>query len=222
MLIGIVGFAGSGKGAVSDILIRDHSFTKVSFADAVKDAVSTIFDWPRELLEGDTRESRDFREEKDEWWSKKFGYNVTPRYMLQLMGTEAGRSVFHDDIWVHVAAKRCKNIENVVLPDTRFPNEIDFIRNAGGFIIRVVRGKDPNWFDDAIHANRTNDHSIMKRKNVHYSEWAWIGQQFDYQIDNNGTMIMLESDVRHMLRVFSGPNEDFTNQKNVDTIQKVA
>ena len=207
MIIGIVGFAGSGKGAVSDVLIRDHAFIKVSFADSVKDIVATMFSWSRELLEGDTKESREFRETKDEWWSNKFGYDVTPRYMLQLMGTEAGRSVFHQDIWVHVAAKRCENVDNVVIPDTRFPNEINFIRNAGGFVIRVVRGKEPKWFDDALHANKTKDYSVMKRNNVHESEWAWIGHQFDYQIDNNGTMIMLESDVKHMLRVFRGPVE---------------
>lgn len=222
MIIGIVGFAGSGKGAVSDILVRDHHFTKVSFADAVKDAVSTIFDWPRELLEGDTKESREFRETKDEWWSKRFGYHVTPRNMLQLMGTEAGRSVFHNDIWVHVAAKRCENVANVVLPDTRFSNEIDFIRNAGGFVIRVVRGRDPKWYDTALRANKEKNTDIMMDHPIHYSEWAWIGTQFDYQIDNNGTMIMLESDVNHMLRVFQGPIEDFTKPKNDDTIYKVA
>lgn len=215
MIIGILGFAGSGKGAVSDLLVRDHNFTKVSFADAVKDSVATVFGWPRELLEGDTNESRAFREKKDEWWSKKFGYDVTPRHMLQLMGTEAGRSVFHEDIWVHVAAKRCENVENIVLPDTRFPNEIDFIRNAGGFIIRVVRGKEPVWYETARNANMQKNTDLMVDYPIHYSEWAWIGQKLDYQIDNNGTMIMLESDVKHMLRVFTGP-------KNDDTIYKVA
>jgi ABC-type oligopeptide transport system ATPase subunit len=58
MIIGIVGFAGSGKGTVGDILVNDHDFTKLSFADAVKDATSAIFGWPRHLLEGDTNESR--------------------------------------------------------------------------------------------------------------------------------------------------------------------
>jgi len=210
MIVGIVGFAGSGKGAVSDILIRDYQFKRVSFADSVKDLVATMFSWPRELLEGDTKESREFREIKDEWWSNKFGYDVTPRYMLQLMGTEAGRSVFHNDIWIHVAAKRCENIDNVVLPDTRFPNEIDFIRNAGGFVIRVVRGKEPKWFDTAKLANSNVEEAkeTMKKLNVHESEWAWIGQQIDYQIDNNGSLIMLESDVKHMIRVFTGPTND--------------
>lgn len=60
MLIGVVGFAGSGKGTVADILVRDHGFKKLSFADALKDAVATIFGWERHLLEGDTDESREF------------------------------------------------------------------------------------------------------------------------------------------------------------------
>lgn len=207
MIIGLVGFAGSGKGSVGDILTRDFGFTKVSFADGLKDSVSVIFGWPRELLEGDTDDSRKFRETKDEWWSSKLGYSVTPRKMLQLMGTEAGRNVFHEDIWVHSVARRCELLENVVIPDTRFPNEIDFIRKAGGFVVRVVRGKDPSWFDTAIEANRGNVSSFneMEEGKVHYSEWAWIGQRMDYQIDNNGTKIMLDSDVKHMIRVFTGP-----------------
>lgn len=213
MLIGIVGFAGSGKGAVSDILVQKHNFTKISFADSVKDAISTIFGWSRNLLEGDTKESRNFRETKDEWWSNKLGYDVTPRHMLQLMGTEAGRSVFHNDIWIHVAAKRCENVENVVIPDTRFQNEIDFIRNAGGFIVRVTRDKDPGWFETARKHNREGILEMhLKYPNVHVSEWSWIGNQFDYHIDNKGSMIVLESEINHLLRVFTGPiNFDIMN-----------
>jgi hypothetical protein len=204
MIIGIVGFAGSGKGTVGDILIRDYDFHRLSFADGVKDAVAVIFGWPRHLLEGDTSESRDFRETKDEWWSEKFGYEVTPRFMMQKMGTEAGREVFHDQLWVHALARKAEQYKNVVIPDVRFPNEIEYIRNSGGFVIRVSRGKDPKWFETARTANKTKDHSEMIKNNIHYSEWAWIGSTFDYQLPNNGSLIMLESDVKHMLKVFTG------------------
>jgi hypothetical protein len=212
MLIGIVGFAGSGKGTIGDILVNNHDFTRLSFADAVKDAVSVVFGWPRHLLEGDTDESRKFRECRDEFWSDRFGYEVTPRLAMQLMGTESGRSVFHDDIWVHTLEKRMKyKMEwefetDFVIPDVRFPNEIKFIRDQGGFVIRVVRGEDPMWYETALWANREGDKQRMEMNyNVHYSEWAWIGEQFDYLISNNGSLSMLKADVGHMKKVFTGP-----------------
>jgi len=205
MIIGIVGFAGSGKGTVGDILIRDYDFHRLSFADGVKDAVAAIFGWPRHLLEGDTSESRDFREASDEWWSKKFGYEVTPRFMLQKMGTEAGRDVFHDQVWVHALARKAEQYNNVVIPDVRFPNEIDYIKDAGGFVIRVVRGKEPKWFNTALEHNTKGIYKMYEKyPDVHFSEWAWIGSQFDYVIPNNGSLIMLDSDVKHMLKVFTG------------------
>ena len=43
--------------------------------------------------------------------------------------------------------------------------------------------------------------------NIHYSEWAWIGQLMDYQLDNNGSISMLEADISHMLKVFTGPQK---------------
>ena len=63
MIVGICGLIGSGKGTVADFLVNDKGFTKLSFADKLKDSVATLFDWPRELLEGDTEESRQWREQ---------------------------------------------------------------------------------------------------------------------------------------------------------------
>ena len=54
MIIGLCGLIGSGKGTVADILVDEHKFEKISFADKVKDAVSVLFDWDREMLEGET------------------------------------------------------------------------------------------------------------------------------------------------------------------------
>lgn len=206
MLIGLLGFAGSGKGTVADILVKDHNFTKISFADALKDSVAIIFGWERHLLEGDTDESREFRETIDPWWSARFNYNVTPRYMLQLMGTEAGRNAFHLDIWIHTVARRMMNHENVVIADVRFPNEFQFVRESGGFNVRVVRGEEPEWYDLAWRANKEKNTDLMSEHHIHYSEWAWIGQQMNYQISNNGSLAMLEADVKHLLKVFTGPS----------------
>lgn len=211
MLIGLVGFAGSGKGTVGDILVNKYEFTKISFADALKDAVSVIFGWDRSLLEGETDESRLFRETEDVWWTERLGYSVKPRHILQTMGTEAGRDVFHKDLWVHTVARRMMGVKNVVIPDVRFPNEIDFIKNSGGSVVRVIRGKEPKWYGTAEAAN--DDRFLhapecaesMKKLGIHRSEWAWIGSQFHYHINNSGTKIMLESDISHMIKVFTGP-----------------
>ena len=54
MLIGVVGLIGSGKGTVSDRLVEQHGYQKDSFAKSLKDAVASMFNWDRNLLEGDT------------------------------------------------------------------------------------------------------------------------------------------------------------------------
>jgi len=219
MIIGVIGFIGSGKGTVADILVEKQGFVKLSFADAVKDATAAIFGWQRSLLEGDTLESREFRETNDEWWSKRFGRDFSPRLALQLMGTEAGRNVFHKDVWVYALERKMEMYKNVVIADVRFPNEIEWMRSKGGFAVRVVRGMDPAWYDTAIVANKKAEtHEQISRKSaaedamvdqhkIHYSEWAWIGQIMDYQLDNNGSISMLEADIGHMLKVFTGPQK---------------
>jgi rhodanese-related sulfurtransferase len=212
MIIGVIGFIGSGKGTAADILVEKHGFAKLSFADAVKDATAAIFGWQRSLLEGDTNESREFREAKDEWWSNKFGYDFSPRLALQMMGTEAGRDVFHPDVWIHALERKMEMYKNVVIADVRFPNEIEWMRSKGGFAVRVSRGPDPEWYDTALDDNKNGlDPAVSQMSiyhpSVHYSEWAWAGQIMDYQLDNNGSIPMLEADITHMLKVFTGPQK---------------
>lgn len=208
MIIGIVGFAGSGKGSVADILVNDHGFHKVSFADAVKDATSAIFGWPRYLLEGDTDESREFRECADSWWTDKLGYKMTPRRALQMMGTEAGRNVFGEDLWVLAMRNRLHHmtLTNIVIPDCRFPNEIDAIHDTGGLVLRVKRGEEPEWWHDAFDANKTGDYGLMEEYGVHFSEWAWIGSDIDRYIQNEGTLDDLKKNVDEVLKSFAFTN----------------
>jgi hypothetical protein len=216
MIIGVVGFAGSGKGTAGDILVRDYNFTKIAFADAVKDATAAIFGWPRQLLEGDTETSREFRETVDPWWAEALERpGFTPRLALQLMGTEAGRNVFHPDLWVKVVEMKMDSLENTVITDVRFPNEIKAIQKSGGFVVRVTRGPDPEWYDDAIQANAFKDMKLFSDKwDIHYSEWAWIGYPFDYVLDNNGSLDMLKSQIIHMIKVFTGPSKpDILSEK---------
>ena len=221
MIIGLVGFIGSGKGTVADLLVQRHGFIKESYANSVKDAVSVIFGWDRKLLEGDTPESRAWREAKDEWWSNTLGKEFSPRLALQLMGTEAGRDVFHPDLWVHTVMRRCEQApwNNYVIADVRFPNEINAIVKSGGKVIRVRRGDDPVWWGEALATNRVPNHNLMAQyyPDVHYSEWAWIGSHYDVTLDNNGTIERLTKTVDELIESFYNYHVEANEVLNYET-----
>jgi len=189
MIIGICGLIGSGKDTIADYLQNIHQFRRESFAHTLKDAVSSVFGWDRDLIEGRTRQSREWREQVDPWWAERLNMpTLTPRYVLQVWGTEVARCGFHDDIWIaSLENKLRKTTDDVVISDCRFPNEIAAIRRAGGTVIRVTRGPDPKWFEMAQRANAGSeiDKLALERLAVHASETAWIGTQFDAVIDNN-------------------------------------
>ena len=189
MIIGICGFQGSGKDTIADYLQNIYGFKRDSFAATLKDAVAAVFGWDRELLEGRTTESRVWREQVDPWWSQRLDMpNLTPRLVLQKWGTEVARKSWHDDIWIaSLENKLAKAHNDIVITDVRFPNEIAAVRNAGGTVIRVVRGPEPEWFELAVVANQQVYPAIimMQENGIHPSEWAWIGTQFDAVIDNN-------------------------------------
>jgi len=198
MLVGVVGFISSGKGTVGDIFV-ENGFVKDSFAKPLKDAVSAVFGWQRELLEGETEYSRKWREEPDAFWSEKFNRDFTPREALQLMGTEAGRDVFHTDLWVISLLNRAKG-KDVVVTDVRFKNEIDYIQQNEGIVIRVKRGEDPDWFDDmSDEPSEFFREQMMKGRGVHRSEWDWVGCDFDYVIDNDASIIQLRQKIEYVL-----------------------
>ena len=187
MLIGVVGLIGSGKGTVSDRLEQKHNFRKDSFAKSLKDAVSSMFNWDREMLEGKTDESRAWREKPDVFWSKRFGKDVTPRWVLQYFGTEVMRQGMHDSIWIDSCMARYDG-KPTVIADTRFENEIKIIREMGGSILLVKRGQDPDWFTDYVEGN-------VVPKNVHLSEYAWAKSEYDHLITNDGTLEELHSKI---------------------------
>jgi hypothetical protein len=192
MIIGVCGFIGSGKDTIADYLVNFHEFRRESFASTLKDAVSSVFGWDRTMLEGRTKEAREWREEVDQWWAERLAMpTLTPRWVLQYWGTEVCRRSFHDDIWIASLENKLRNSrDHVVISDCRFPNEIKSIKDAGGKIIWVKRGELPEWYDLAIDANKGSNVSIneLKMKKIHASETAWVGTEFDYVIENNGSV----------------------------------
>ena len=191
MLIGIVGLIGSGKDTVAEHLVTQHGYTRDSFAKSLKDAVSAMFNWDREMLEGNTESSRHWREQPDTFWSEKFGKPVTPRWVLQHFGTEVMRGNMYDAIWVDSCIGRYKG-QNTVISDTRFPNEVKKIREHGGIIILVKRGDDPEWFTNYVEGN-------IEPTGIHSSEYAWAKEEFDYVIENNGTKEQLSAKIDELL-----------------------
>ena len=197
MIIGVCGFIGSGKDTIADYLTNFHGYRRESFANSLKDAVAQVFGWDRTMLEGRTKQAREWREQVDPWWSERLKMpNLTPRWILQYWGTEVCRRAFHDDIWIASLENKLRNSkDDVVISDCRFPNEIKSIKNAGGIVIRVVRGAEPDWYNDAADMNagdRCMNYMMGKTRmqllGIHASETAWVGTKFDAVMDNNGTI----------------------------------
>ena len=194
MIIGICGLIGSGKDTIADFLVKENNFEKLSFADKLKDSVAEMFDWDRQLLDGKTDESRTWREQADKFWSKEMGKDITPRHVLQVFGTECMRDGFYDGVWVSLAKKKIlDNPEtNWVIPDVRFDNEANMIKEIDGEVWWVKRGQIPVWFRMYQDIGKTP-------KDVHPSEWAWANTDFDAELSNNSTIAELKNQVQDRL-----------------------
>jgi hypothetical protein len=210
MIIGICGFIGSGKDTIADYLVNLHHFRRESFANTLKDAVAQVFGWDRTMLEGRTKQAREWREQVDPWWAQRLHIpHLTPRYILQQWGTEVCRKNFHDDIWIASLENKLRNSQDdVVISDCRFPNEIKAIKAAGGKVVRVVRGPEPEWYDAAVSRNRgPNGNSTwalsgrrLEQLGIHASETAWVGTRFDAVLDNNGSLDDLYQQIKNLVQ----------------------
>lgn len=189
--IGVCGFIGSGKDTVADIL-EEKEFIRFAFADTVKEVANVLFDWPLDMLQGRTEESRAWREEIDIEWSEILGYDITPRQALQKIGTECCRNVFGENIFVGKVLKKIKNKypdKNVIITDCRFENEISLLKKNDFKIAHINRdSKSKSWYTDY-----KNGVDVEEVNSLHPSEYRWIRCDFDVEIDNNGT----KDDLKH-------------------------
>lgn len=131
-LIGLYSHApGCGKSTVAGML---RNYKRLSFADPLREFSAQILS---SLGYNGLACLRDKKEEK----IAELG--VSPRQMMQTLGTEWGRSCIHPDLWVMVAAgavqQQLRLGRNVVIDDVRFSNEAEMIRSLGGELWLVNR-----------------------------------------------------------------------------------
>ena len=129
---------------------------------------------------------------------------LTPRLLLQLLGTECGREIIHPNIWVNALmsdykeynyaesisgtseVKKLYKHPNWIITDMRFPNELEAVKKRGGITIRVNR--------DYVLTGGPED-----PKEQHKSETALDKAEFDYEIDNKGSIEELIEKVKQIL-----------------------
>lgn len=200
----ISGLAGAGKNTVADFIKEKYpekTIEIVSFASKLKDIVSVMFDLPRDKLEGINPEDRAWREEKLEHWSYLLGYDVTPRTLLQDIGTRLIKQNFHNDFWILALDNYIKSKEHIVdmfiITDCRYPNEMSWIKTKpNSVLIEVCRGDDPQWVTDYLEKD-------IIPQNIHISEYDWIksirNDEKVIRIWNNSTLQDLKLEVESKL-----------------------
>jgi len=158
------------------ILESKHGFVKLAFASAIKDILSAVFSWPRDMLEGLTKESREWRETPNKYWSDKLAItDFSPRRAMQIIGTDLFRNQLNKDIWINIIENKIIMLResgenhrffqvypqadipniNIVITDCRFANEFDMIRKfSEARIIKIV--KDTHVELSATHSSETD------------------------------------------------------------------
>lgn len=172
-VLGLSGWARSGKDSVAEFLEERCGYVKMSFAQPIKEALERLN--PTIDVEGH-RLSMSVAVEKIGWEPlKSMSQEVRP--LLQRFGSEVGREMFGDDIWVDYAMDRIPDGAKVVFSDVRYPNEADAIRREGGQVWRIERdGNGPANDHASEHAlNKYNfDQRIYNDKDLE-SLWVKVG-----------------------------------------------
>lgn len=130
-MIGLTGYASSGKSTVASLLQAGQGYTRLRFAGPLKKMMRGL-GLSEEEIEGTLKEQPCARLN-----------GRTPRQGMQWLGTEWGRHFFGDDFWVNLAMDDAARIDDggghVVFEDCRFENEAQAIRDRGGYILRIER-----------------------------------------------------------------------------------
>lgn len=190
-IIGLSGFARSGKDETAKVLVEQFGFKQVAFADKLREFLYAL----NPLVEYEGVEDRHamkrhyLQEVIDEYgWQgyKETGFSNSIRTLLQRLGTEAGRQTLWDTIWIDAAFAGLPQDAKIVVSDARFFNEFDAIRARGGEVWRINRpGVGP-----------ANDHA---------SEMEAINYEFDRILNNSRDLDFLRG-------IVSGAHADFQSR----------
>lgn len=155
-LIGIAGRRRAGKDTAASALI-DKGYALIKFADPLKAMLGTLLriggiefnDLPN-YIEGNQKEA-----------PLAALCGKTARHAMQTLGTEWGRQLISEDLWVLLALARASRVPAAVITDVRFPNEAEAIKRTGGTVIHIVRSDQPRYLDGADgHASEADTDSI--------------------------------------------------------------
>jgi hypothetical protein len=168
MIIGLSGYAQSGKDTVAELLCLNYGYTRMSFAQPMRDAIYTL----NPIVFNLNSRVADL---VDEYGWDVAKANPEVRRLLQVFGTDVGRKQFGDNFWVQQAFDKLEGTK-VVFSDVRFPNEANEIIQYGGQVWRV---------------NRHNHAPV----NTHKSEHAMDMFMFKHVLYNDGTLDDLSDEV---------------------------
>jgi hypothetical protein len=184
MIVAMAGFKGSGKDTAAKVLIDEYGFIKIAFADALREALLVLDPIVGHLeYDGEMHEARLGYVVENNGWD--YAKNTIPevRRLMQVFGTEVGRMLFGENVWVDIITKRFPDIASdktrYVLTDCRFDNEVDFVRNNGGLVTWIER---PGLSSDG-----------------HASESGSIKDLASVVLHNDETIEELHEDIRLMM-----------------------
>lgn len=214
-IIGIMGPKGSGKNTVAKIVkkINPKDFDNIhilSFADILKDVVSTMFSLDRDMLEGITEQARKQREQPIESLKSIFGFAPSGRDLLLIIGTKIMRNHLSKNIWSQLLMNKIRELDKnghnlYLITDCRFLNEIKAIEEYGSHRLWMVIREHQEYFHDAYIFNTTKNPIIklfkwLKIKNIHPTERDWIRYYTNLSvIHNNGTLTQLKTNIKEIL-----------------------
>jgi hypothetical protein len=164
-----------GKDTSCDYITKNyHGFVKDSFARSLKEGIGKgVFGLSHDQLYGKGKSV------VDPFWQ------MTPREILQLAGTEAMRKTFGEKVWVNTLLRRFQNQEfSMLVSDMRFISEAEAIKEAGGYVVNIIR---------KIPFNAEVDLHLSETELDDYDDW-------DYEIDNNGTIKGLYLSLQTIMR----------------------
>lgn len=189
-LVGLSGFARSGKDEAARALIS-IGWRRDAFADRLRSMLYSMNPYIPVWLESDLGGGVHMRRVKDivdsvGWEAAKTDYHEI-RSLLQRLGTEAGREVLGEQVWVDALFRKYTYGEQLVITDVRFTNEADMVRQLGGVMVRIDRpGVGPNTAPDG---------------SVHKSDIALDDYDFDVRIANDGSITDLHRAVLGVVAV---------------------